>query len=64
MRDGRAAYSRHELGAHFDNSGMFGFGSHHEACYVVQEDDGGVSVRQLGYRPGQGHGHTAGCMCG
>jgi hypothetical protein len=30
------------LGAFLDDGGVLGFGADHEACYVVQEDDGDV----------------------
>lgn len=47
MRHVRTGDGGHELGASLDDSGMLGFGAHHEACDVVQEDDRGVPRRML-----------------
>lgn len=44
MWHGRRADSRDHLGASFDNRRVFRLRSDHEACHVLQEQDGCVSA--------------------
>lgn len=50
MRDLGAADGGYQLGTHFDDSGVLGFGSDHEPGNIVKEDDWSVLLVADSYK--------------